>query len=67
MNDLFTVPQARGQGVGRALISHCLAYAKARGFSRISWQTAQSNAHAQKLYDRLPTTRKAWFTYTLDA
>src|SRR5262245_53082417 len=65
MNDLYAIPEARGQGVGRALILHCLAYARDHGFSSIYWQTAQSNARAQRLYDSLPTTRSAWYTYTL--
>jgi GNAT superfamily N-acetyltransferase len=65
LNDLYTVPEARGRGVGRALIGHCARYAGELGFTRISWQTAQTNATAQRLYDSLPTTRTAWFTYTL--
>jgi GNAT superfamily N-acetyltransferase len=65
MNDLFTIPQARGKGIGRALILHCLQYAKDYGFTSIYWQTAQSNATAQRLYDSLNTTRSAWYTYTL--
>jgi GNAT superfamily N-acetyltransferase len=65
MNDLFTIPAARGKGIGRALIRHCLAYAREHGFDSIYWQTAQSNATAQRLYDSLPTTRSAWYTYTL--
>src|SRR3954468_17259619 len=31
MNDLFTIPEARGKGIGRALIQHCLGYAQERG------------------------------------
>jgi GNAT superfamily N-acetyltransferase len=65
MNDLFTVPAARGQGVGRALILHCLAYAQSRGFSAIEWQTALDNHTAQRLYDSLPTKRTGWYTYEL--
>ena len=65
MNDLYTIPDARGQGIGRALIQYCLAYARERGFHSIFWQTAQSNVRAQRLYDSLPTTRSAWYTYTL--
>jgi GNAT superfamily N-acetyltransferase len=65
MNDLFTTPEARGKGIGRALITHCLQYAKDHGFSSIYWQTAQSNTTAQRLYDSLNTTRSAWYTYTL--
>jgi ribosomal protein S18 acetylase RimI-like enzyme len=66
MNDLFVVPGARGQGIGRALILHCLGYAKAEGFHKIHWQTALDNHTAQRLYDSLPTTRSGWYTYSLD-
>lgn len=65
LNDLYAVPAARGRGVGRALIRHCAGYARSRGFASISWQTEQSNAIAQRLYDSLPATRAAWYTYTL--
>jgi len=65
MNDLFTVPEARGRGVGRALIGHCLRYAGERGFSGIWWQTAQSNTTAQRLYESVGASRSAWYTYTL--
>jgi ribosomal protein S18 acetylase RimI-like enzyme len=67
MNDLFVVPETRGQGIGRALILHCLSYAKAHGFSKIHWQTALDNHTAQRLYDSLPTTRSGWYTYRLEA
>lgn len=65
MNDLYTIPEARGQGVGRALINHCLEYGKQRGFSAISWQTAQSNATAQRLYDSTGARQTAWYRYVL--
>lgn len=64
MNDLFAIPEVRGLGVGRALITHCLAHAKQRGFQQMSWQTALSNVKAQRLYDSLPATRETWHTYT---
>lgn len=67
MNDLYVVPEARGQGVGRALIRHCLGYAQSRGFDAIEWQTALDNHVAQRLYDSLPTERSGWYTYTLSA
>ena len=66
MNDLFVVPEMRGQGIGRALILHCLSYAKAHGFAKIHWQTALDNHTAQRLYDSLPTTRSGWYTYRLE-
>jgi ribosomal protein S18 acetylase RimI-like enzyme len=67
MNDLYVVPEARGQGIGRALLLHCLSYAKAHGFPKIHWQTALDNHTAQRLYDSLPTTRSGWYTYRLEA
>jgi len=67
MNDLFTIPAARGQGIGRALIRHCLAYAETQGFNSIYWQTAQSNHTAQRLYDSTGARRTAWYTYTLSS
>lgn len=65
MNDLFVVPEVRGQGIGRALIRHCQSYAQQHGFQAIRWQTALDNHTAQRLYDSLPTTRSGWYTYTL--
>ena len=67
MNDLFVVPETRGQGIGRALILHCLSYAKAHGFPNMHWQTALDNHTAQRLYDSLTTTRSGWYTYRLEA
>ena len=67
MNDLFVVPETRGQGIGRALILHCLSYAEAHGFLKIHWQTALDNHTAQRLYDSLPTTRSGWYTYRLES
>ena len=51
LSDLFTLPQARGQGVGRALIDHVRAFARARGYSSVRWLTAETNAPARALYD----------------
>ena len=51
LSDLFTVPEARGTGVGRALIDHVRAFARDRGYSSVRWLTAESNAPARQLYD----------------
>jgi ribosomal protein S18 acetylase RimI-like enzyme len=53
LQDLFVVPQARGQGVGEALIAHLAAQAQARGAGRLYWLTHESNAQARRLYDRV--------------
>jgi GNAT superfamily N-acetyltransferase len=51
MNDLYVEPQARGEGVGRALIEASAAIARERGAQRLQWITATDNETAQRLYD----------------
>ena len=51
LQDLFTVPEVRGQGVGRALIEAVYEKAREAGAARVYWQTHESNAAARKLYD----------------
>ncbi|NUO71832.1 MAG: GNAT family N-acetyltransferase [Frateuria sp.] len=53
LQDLFTVPQARGHGVGRALVEAVYERARTAGCSRVYWQTHESNAAAMALYDKL--------------
>ncbi len=53
LQDLFTVPDARGKGVGRALIDAVAKEAKAAKASRLYWHTHETNLTAQALYDRL--------------
>ena len=67
MNDLFTVPEARKQGVGAALIQHCLAAVRERGASLLQWQTAKDNHTAQALYERVGGIREEWYDYYLEA
>ncbi|MEJ2816824.1 GNAT family N-acetyltransferase [Caulobacter sp. CCG-8] len=53
LQDLFTTEQARGKGVGRALIEAVYDAARAAGASRVYWQTHETNATAMKLYDQV--------------
>ena len=53
LEDLFTAPEARGRGVGRALIEAVAAAAEAAGASRLYWQTQEFNADGRALYDTL--------------
>lgn len=53
LQDLFTAPEARGTGAGRALIEAVRQMAQARGYFRVYWQTHESNAQAQALYDKV--------------
>lgn len=53
LQDLFTDPAARGQGVGRALIEGVYAQAKAAGITRVYWQTHETNTAGRLLYDKV--------------
>jgi GNAT superfamily N-acetyltransferase len=53
LQDLFTAEEARGKGVGRALIQHVYDHASALGVPRVYWQTHETNATAMKLYDQV--------------
>jgi GNAT superfamily N-acetyltransferase len=53
LQDLFTTPEARGRGVGRALIEAVCAAVRDTGGRRVYWQTHSDNATARALYDRL--------------
>ena len=53
LQDLFTVPEARARGVGRALIEAVYERAKAHGARRVYWQTQDANSAARLLYDKL--------------
>src|SRR5581483_3782832 len=57
LQDLFTVPEARGQGVGRALIAAVCDWARARGCCRVYWNTHHTNATARRLYDQVAENR----------
>jgi GNAT superfamily N-acetyltransferase len=67
MNDLFVTAEARGKGVGRALIEAAREVARERGCATLEWSTAPDNHTAQRLYDSTGATRSTWFSYELDA
>ena len=53
LQDLFTSPASRGQGIGKALISGVCERARSAGGSRVYWLTHPSNATARRLYDQV--------------
>lgn len=57
LQDLFTAPEARGHGVGRALIEGVYAEAREAGVKRVYWQTHTTNAAGRALYDKLAEHR----------
>lgn len=51
LQDLYTAADARGQGVGRALIEAVYERARQAGSQRVYWQTHETNKTAMRLYD----------------
>lgn len=51
--DLFTNEAARGKGVGKRLIEAVYDRARLAGCSRVYWQTHETNAVAQVLYNKV--------------
>jgi len=66
MNDLFVAPEARGRGVGRALIEATAEVARERGAAWVEWSTAPDNHTAQRLYDSLTGEKSTWLSYELE-
>jgi len=64
LNDLYTLKESRGKGVGRNLIEHCRQFAAEKGCARLQWVTAPDNESAQRLYDSMETGRSTWQFYT---
>jgi len=67
LNDLYVVEDARGLGVGRALIEHCRGLCRKRGAAKLVWETAPDNATAQRLYDGIGAESSTWLAYEIDA
>lgn len=53
LEDLFTLPAARGRGVGRALIQAVYTLADDVGAARVYWHTHEGNAVGRALYDKV--------------
>ena len=53
LQDLFTATDARGQGVGGALIAAVVQRARDRECAKVYWSTHKTNAIARRLYDQV--------------
>ena len=53
LEDLFVAEDARGRGVGRALIEEVYRKAETAGAGRVYWLTQSGNIQARALYDKV--------------
>jgi len=53
LQDLYTAPEQRGRGIGRALIEAVYAAADDAGAPSVYWLTQEFNTPARRLYDRV--------------
>ncbi|MBN2741655.1 MAG: GNAT family N-acetyltransferase [Rhodobacteraceae bacterium] len=66
IHDLFASPEARGHGVGRALIEHLQDAARQDGIEAVRLATQEGNVTARKLYDRFaPASDFILYTFPL--
>jgi GNAT superfamily N-acetyltransferase len=65
LDDLFVAQDARGAGVGKALMEFVKTYAGEHHLKGVQWLTAADNETAQKLYDEVGT-RTDWVTYEIE-
>lgn len=64
LDDLYVAPEARGSGAAQALIEAVADEGRRRNWRVIRWITAEDNARARALYDKLATAT-AWKTYDI--
>lgn len=66
LEDLFVIPEARGRGVGKALLAELARLAIARGCGRVEWAVLDWNAPAIGFYDSLGARpNEEWNVYRL--
>ncbi|CRI59774.1 GNAT family N-acetyltransferase [Pseudomonas sp. CCOS 191] len=53
LQDLYVDSEVRGLGIGRQLIEHVYATAKAAGCIKVHWLTHETNATAISLYEQV--------------
>jgi len=66
LEDLFVVPEARGQGIGKALLTKVAEIAHERGCGRLEWTVLDWNEPAIGFYRKLGAVpMNDWTTYRL--
>ena len=66
LEDVFVLPDYRRQGIGKALLRHCVQTALERGCGRLEWTCLDWNTNAQALYERMGARRmNEWLLYRM--
>jgi len=65
LQDLFTHPDYRGQGVASMLLQHVYQVAQQRNCDRVYWLTQESNHQAQLLYNKV-AKKTGFIQYRMD-
>jgi GNAT superfamily N-acetyltransferase len=66
IKELFVKAEARGRGIGEALMRAVSREAVARGCGRVRWQVADWNEAGKRFYERLGAKPDpVWINYTL--
>ncbi len=66
IEDIFVLPEKRGQGAGYALFREVVRHAAERGCAQIEWQVLTWNKLAIDFYERLGGKRESeWYTFRL--
>jgi GNAT superfamily N-acetyltransferase len=66
LEDLFVLPERRGQGIGRMLLAHLARLAVERGCGRLEWAVLDWNKEAIKFYERLGARPNSdWTVYRI--
>jgi GNAT superfamily N-acetyltransferase len=65
LQDLFVDPGKRAEGVGQQLIDTLVADSKRHGWSRLYWNTRETNYRARGLYDKY-TAHSGFLRYVVN-
>ncbi|WP_068984715.1 MULTISPECIES: GNAT family N-acetyltransferase [Lysinibacillus] len=63
LNDIYVKEEARGQGVGKALMEKVFQYCEQQYARYVTLQTATDNVHARKLYENLNMKQDQYCNY----
>lgn len=64
LDDLYSNPEYRGQGIGTSLLEFLKSYAKEHSLLTVRWITAEDNLIARKTYDQI-AVQTSWVTYDM--